>query len=159
VNEGPQQRTGGGVPSLVPAVSRPSRLTPDFLVLSTGTLVPGVIGPACERSWRERKVDSTGRLQRILSSEGPLRGSTLIAQTFVTVLLGGWIAVSAPQTPTVRAVDEKVLREYTGANHSQFEAKVGSNAEPSTLQRFVPTYFTTIQDWLAKRTRGFRASP
>jgi pimeloyl-ACP methyl ester carboxylesterase len=50
------------------------------------------------------------------------------------------------------------LRILPKANHSQFEAKVGSNAEAPTLQRFVPTYFTTIQDWLAKRTRGFRAS-
>src|ERR1041385_4176336 len=43
-----------------------------------------------------------------------MRGSTLIAPTFATVLLGGWIAVSAPQAPTVRAVDEQLLREYTG---------------------------------------------
>jgi pimeloyl-ACP methyl ester carboxylesterase len=50
------------------------------------------------------------------------------------------------------------LRILPKANHSQFEAKVGSNAEAPTLQRFVPTYFTTIQDWLAKRMRGFRAS-
>ncbi len=53
-------------------------------------------------------------------------------------------------------------RDYTlqilpKANHSQFEAKIGSNAEMASLQRFVPVYFTTIQDWLAKRIRGFRA--
>ena len=41
------------------------------------------------------------------------------------------------------------------ANHSQFEAKIGSNKEAPSLQRFVPAYFTTIQDWLAKRVRGF----
>jgi pimeloyl-ACP methyl ester carboxylesterase len=50
------------------------------------------------------------------------------------------------------------LRILPKANHSQFEAKVGSNAEAPKLQRFVPAYFTTIQDWLAIRTRGFRAS-
>lgn len=44
------------------------------------------------------------------------------------------------------------------ANHSQFEAKVGSNAEMRSLQRFVPAYSTTIEHWLAKRIRGFAAS-
>ena len=51
------------------------------------------------------------------------------------------------------------LRILPMANHDQFEAKVGSNAEEPTLRRFVPAYFTTVQDWLAKRMRGFRASP
>jgi hypothetical protein len=50
------------------------------------------------------------------------------------------------------------LRILPKANHGQFEAKVGSNAEAPRLQRFVPTYFTTVQDWLAKRIRGFRTS-
>ena len=50
------------------------------------------------------------------------------------------------------------LRILPKANHGQFEAKVGSNAEAPTLQRFVPTYFSSIQDWLAKRIHGFRAS-
>jgi pimeloyl-ACP methyl ester carboxylesterase len=50
------------------------------------------------------------------------------------------------------------LRILPKANHAQFEAKVGSNAEAPTLQRFVPAYFTTIQEWLAKRIRGFRGS-
>jgi pimeloyl-ACP methyl ester carboxylesterase len=45
------------------------------------------------------------------------------------------------------------------ANHIQLEAKVGSNAEMASLQRFVPAYFTTLEDWLAKRIRGFRQSP
>ena len=53
-------------------------------------------------------------------------------------------------------------RDYTlvvlpKGNHEQFEAKVGSNAEMPSLQRMVPAYFTTIQDWLAKRIRGFGA--
>jgi uncharacterized protein len=51
------------------------------------------------------------------------------------------------------------LRILPKANHSQFEAKIGSNAEVASLQRFVPIYFTTIRDWLAKRIRGFRVSP
>ncbi len=51
-------------------------------------------------------------------------------------------------------------RDYTltilpKANHAQLEAKVGSNAEAKSLQRFVPGYSTAIQDWLAKRIRGF----
>jgi uncharacterized protein len=49
------------------------------------------------------------------------------------------------------------LRILPKANHDQLEAKVGSNAEMASLQRFVPVYFTTIQDWLAKRIRDFRA--
>lgn len=53
-------------------------------------------------------------------------------------------------------------RDYTlqilpKANHLQLEAKVGSNAEMPPLQRFVPMYFTTIQNWLRKRVRGFGA--
>jgi pimeloyl-ACP methyl ester carboxylesterase len=50
------------------------------------------------------------------------------------------------------------LRILPNANHSQFEAKVGSNAEAPTLRRFVPSYFVTVQEWLAKRVRGFAAS-
>ena len=51
-------------------------------------------------------------------------------------------------------------RDYTltilpKANHAQWEAKVGSNAETKSLRRFVPSYFTNIEDWLAKRVRGF----
>jgi hypothetical protein len=41
------------------------------------------------------------------------------------------------------------------ANHAMLEAKVGSNAEIKSLQRFAPSYFTTIEGWLAKRVRGF----
>jgi pimeloyl-ACP methyl ester carboxylesterase len=40
------------------------------------------------------------------------------------------------------------------ANHIQLEAKAGTNAEMASLQRFVPEYFTTVRDWLAKRVRG-----
>jgi uncharacterized protein len=50
------------------------------------------------------------------------------------------------------------LRILPKANHLQLEAKVGSNAEMASLQRFVPAYFTTIQDWLAKRIRAFGTS-
>jgi hypothetical protein len=46
------------------------------------------------------------------------------------------------------------LRILPNANHLQLEAKVGSNAEMASLQRFVPLYFTTIQEWLAKRIRA-----
>ena len=55
-------------------------------------------------------------------------------------------------------------RDYTlvvipRANHGMFEAKVGSNAEVKSLQRFAPSYFTTIEDWLAKHVRGFAKQP
>jgi pimeloyl-ACP methyl ester carboxylesterase len=51
-------------------------------------------------------------------------------------------------------------RDYTlvvvpKANHDMLEAKVGSNAEIKSLQRFAPSYFSTIEAWLAKRIRGF----
>jgi len=49
------------------------------------------------------------------------------------------------------------LRILSKANHLQFEAKVGNNAEMKSLQGFVPAYFRTIQDWLAQRIRGFKA--
>jgi pimeloyl-ACP methyl ester carboxylesterase len=54
-------------------------------------------------------------------------------------------------------------RDYTlevlpAANHLHFEAKVGNNAEIASLQRFVPEYFTTIRDWLARRIRGFESA-
>jgi pimeloyl-ACP methyl ester carboxylesterase len=51
------------------------------------------------------------------------------------------------------------LRILPGANHLQLEAKVGSNQEMPSLQRFVPVYFTTVRDWLAKRIRGFAQRP
>lgn len=47
------------------------------------------------------------------------------------------------------------LRILPNANHLQLEAKVGSNAEMASLQRFVPAYFAAINDWLATRIRGF----
>jgi pimeloyl-ACP methyl ester carboxylesterase len=47
------------------------------------------------------------------------------------------------------------LRIVPKANHIHLEAKVGSNAEMPSLQRFVPEYVTTIKDWLVKRVRGF----
>jgi pimeloyl-ACP methyl ester carboxylesterase len=40
------------------------------------------------------------------------------------------------------------------ANHLQFEATVGSNAEMPSLKRIVPVYFSTVEDWLAKRIAG-----
>jgi pimeloyl-ACP methyl ester carboxylesterase len=49
------------------------------------------------------------------------------------------------------------LRVLPKANHYQLEAKVGNNAEMPSLQRFVPAYFTTVENWLAKRIRGFNS--
>jgi len=52
-------------------------------------------------------------------------------------------------------------RDYTSvilqkADHGQYEANTGSNAEMRTLSRFVPAYRATVEEWLAKRIRGFR---
>jgi pimeloyl-ACP methyl ester carboxylesterase len=47
------------------------------------------------------------------------------------------------------------LRILARANHAQWEANIGSNAEMKSLDRFVPEYFTTIQDWFATRIRRF----
>ncbi len=46
---------------------------------------------------------------------------------------------------------DHTVRILPKANHLMLEAKVGSNAEMASLQRFVPEYFTTIREWLAKR--------
>ncbi len=50
------------------------------------------------------------------------------------------------------------LRIIPKADHLQLEAKLGSNAEMASLQRFAPMYFITIEEWLAKRLATFRAS-
>jgi pimeloyl-ACP methyl ester carboxylesterase len=48
------------------------------------------------------------------------------------------------------------LRILPGANHLLLEAKTGDNAEMASLQRFVPTYATTVRAWLATRVKGFQ---
>jgi hypothetical protein len=48
------------------------------------------------------------------------------------------------------------LRILPQTNHMMLEAKVGNNAEMPNMQRFTPVYFATVQDWLAKRIRGFQ---
>jgi pimeloyl-ACP methyl ester carboxylesterase len=51
------------------------------------------------------------------------------------------------------------LRILSGANHYQWQAKAGNIAEMKTLQRFVPEYFTTIEQWLAKRIPAVSTPP
>jgi pimeloyl-ACP methyl ester carboxylesterase len=51
-------------------------------------------------------------------------------------------------------------RDYTlvilpKANHLQFEAATGSNAEMPSLKRIVPSYYSTVANWLARRLPGF----
>lgn len=51
-------------------------------------------------------------------------------------------------------------RDYTlvilpKANHALFEATIGSNAEMPSLKRIVPAYFSTVENWLAKRVPAF----
>jgi len=48
------------------------------------------------------------------------------------------------------------LRILPQADHMMLEAKVGSNGEMPSLQRFVPAYSRTVRDWLATRTRELR---
>ncbi len=55
-------------------------------------------------------------------------------------------------------------RDYTSvvlprANHMMLEAQVGNNAEMASLRRFVPAYFTTVDQWLANRIRGSDRRP
>ena len=49
------------------------------------------------------------------------------------------------------------LRILPRANHLLLEANVGNNAEMPSLQRFVPAYFSTVREWLARRIPGFGA--
>lgn len=51
------------------------------------------------------------------------------------------------------------LRILPQADHLMLDANVGSNAEMTSLQRFVPAYSATVREWLAKRIHGLRASP
>ena len=50
------------------------------------------------------------------------------------------------------------LRILPNATHAMLEGKAGNNADMRSLRRFVPEYFTTVEDWLAKRIQGFGAS-
>lgn len=52
-----------------------------------------------------------------------------------------------------------ILQILPRANHLLLEARVGNNAEMPSLERFVPQYFSTVQDWLATRIRGFEVLP
>jgi pimeloyl-ACP methyl ester carboxylesterase len=60
------------------------------------------------------------------------------------------LAASGNQDYTVRILPR--------ANHLMLEAKVGSNAEMPSLQRFVPAYYPTVRDWLVRRVRASAAS-
>ena len=51
-----------------------------------------------------------------------MRSATVIATALTSVLLGVITSLSAPQTPAVRSVDEKVLREYAGVYQWRKEA-------------------------------------
>lgn len=48
------------------------------------------------------------------------------------------------------------LQILSRANHGMMEAKVGSNVEMPSLQRFVPAFFAVVREWLAQRVRGFQ---
>lgn len=51
------------------------------------------------------------------------------------------------------------LHVLPGANHLQLEAVHGTNAEMTTLRRFVPGYAKTIEEWLIPRLRGAAMRP
>lgn len=72
------------------------------------------------------------------------------------------IVAEKNKTAWARALEAGRHRDHTlvvlaKANHGMLEAKLGSNAEMPSLQRFVPAYFATVENWLAKRIRGFEA--
>ena len=46
------------------------------------------------------------------------------------------------------------LRIVQNANHVQWEAKLGTNAELASLSGFVPAYFTIVEQWLKARLKG-----
>lgn len=48
------------------------------------------------------------------------------------------------------------LRILPKANHLMLEARAGNNSEMPSLQRFVPTYYSTVRDWLAQRITNRR---
>lgn len=47
-----------------------------------------------------------------------------------------------------------LLRILPKANHAMLEAKVGTNAETKSLQRFVPAYSEVVLAWLSKHIKG-----
>ena len=51
------------------------------------------------------------------------------------------------------------LRILPKANHYQWEAKLGTNAELASLQGFVPAYFATVAEWLLPRLFAPRSGP
>ena len=51
---------------------------------------------------------------------------------------------------------DNTLRVLPAANHYLWRATTGTNRELASSQGFSPEYFTIVQDWLAKRIRGFR---
>lgn len=60
-------------------------------------------------------------------------------------------ALSASRHP------DYTLRILPKANHAMLEARIGSNAEMKTLQRFVPAYYEAVLDWLSEHVDGFGA--
>jgi len=50
------------------------------------------------------------------------------------------------------------LKVLPKANHYQWQATLGTNAEVASSNGFVPEYFTTIEDWLGTHLAGFDAS-
>jgi hypothetical protein len=71
------------------------------------------------------------------------------------------ISISGAGVPAAETTIDQARNDMTmtGMPPQTLEAKAASNAEMKSLQRFVPGYFTTIQDWLAKRIRGFARPP
>ena len=55
-------------------------------------------------------------------------------------------------------LSDYTLRILPNANHALLEAKVGNNAEMSSLQRFVPAYAEVVVDWLSRHVKGFGAA-
>jgi hypothetical protein len=48
-----------------------------------------------------------------------------------------------------------IVTVIPSASHAQLEAKVGNNAGMPSLQRFAPSYFSILSEWLGSRVPGF----
>jgi dienelactone hydrolase len=53
--------------------------------------------------------------------------------------------------------EDYALHVLPKANHALLEAKVGNNAEMTSLQRIVPDYFDIVLTWLSRHVDGFPA--
>jgi len=138
-------RTGDGWDEYLAARGR--------LAARIGAPPPSYPGTRDDPLWRTMRAfyfyDPTPVLRRLrtptLAIFGELDDNILAAKNKAAWDAALRIAGNADYTLTIIAK----------ANHGQWEAKIGNDAEEATLQGFAPPYFATVEDWLSKRIRGF----